>query len=231
MLQTYNHLKNQIIWVVNKWRFSLFLSLPCSCQCRFKRYIAKQTQKLKEPFLCDVSLLSRPLVCFLFLSLSIWQATNHMILSYFLFYLHFSFFKDYNKNVRDLTFRSSFFLSFFLSLIFSYFFTLIFSFFKDYNKNVRDHTFRSFFLPSFLSFFLFQLSSHSSVVTADSTACLLSFPFSFNVASYKSYESFVLSFFLSFFFSFFRYYVYRHKDLHTECYTCVSRYLIIFLKY
>ena len=84
---------------------------------------SRWTQKLKKPFRYDVSLLSRQLVCFLFLSLSMWQATNHIIHSFFLsfyFTLTFSFLEDCNKNGRDLIFRS-FFLSFFLSFFFKYY--------------------------------------------------------------------------------------------------------------
>ena len=97
--------------------FSFFLSLPCCCQCWFKRYIAKQTNSRTEETVRDVTLLSRQHVCLLFLSLSMWQATNHIILSFFLSFfliLIFSFFKDYNKK-RQRSHLQFFFLSFFLS--------------------------------------------------------------------------------------------------------------------
>ena len=79
------------LWVVNKWRlsltFSLYLSLPCCCQCKFKRYIAKQTNSKTEetiPLWCQPAFLT---TCRLFfVSLSMWQATNHMIRSFFLFH-------------------------------------------------------------------------------------------------------------------------------------------------
>ena len=80
--------------------------------------------------------------------------------------------------------------------------------------------------------------------------CLLSFPFSFDVASHKSLDSFFISFFytlifsffkdynkksqrfhmfflssfLSFISSFFEHYVYRYTDVHTEHYTCILYY-------
>ena len=74
--------------------------------------IHNQADELKKN--CDVSLLSRQRVFFLFLSISMWQATNHMSHSFFLFPLNFfSFFKDYNKKRQISPSIHSFFLFFF----------------------------------------------------------------------------------------------------------------------
>ena len=107
----YNTPTNNDVWILynlKKWWPSLFLflSLPCGYQCRFKRYIAKQTNSKTEetvPLWRQPAFPTTYLLSFLFFSM--WQATNHVIRSSF-FALIFSFFKDYNKNVRDLTFLS-----------------------------------------------------------------------------------------------------------------------------
>ena len=126
---------------------SLSLSLPCCCQYRFKRYIAKQTNsKTEEPFSFHVSLLSRQIFCFLFVFLSMLQATKYKIRS-FLFAL------SYPKRFQPKTSNIStsilpFFLLFcllFRSFLFIYFFLSL----KLTTKNVRDFTFTSFFLSFF----------------------------------------------------------------------------------
>ena len=129
--------------VVDKWRLFhfLFFSLPCCRQCRFKRYLAEELKNWRNRSVV-MSACFPPTPCLFSFPFS--QATNHMILSFFLSL------KTTTKKVRDLTLRSfflsfclSFFLSFFLSsfLSFSSFLsTFIFSFFKDYNKNDWDLT-------------------------------------------------------------------------------------------
>ena len=115
---------------------------------------SRRTQIMKKSFYFDANLLSRQFVCFLFLSLSMLQATNNVTFSFFLSF-SLSFFlslKIITKNARDLTF-CSFFLPSFLSFISSFCFHFNY-FFKDYNKKVRDLTFSSFFLSFCLSFFL-----------------------------------------------------------------------------
>ena len=98
---------------------------------------SRRTQKREKPFRSDVSLLSRQLVCFLFLSF--------LLITWFFicFFLSFplSFFLSLQirtKNTSALPF-SSFFRS--------SFFHLIFPFIKDYNKNRQRPR-----LPIFLSF-------------------------------------------------------------------------------
>ena len=110
-----------------------------------------------------LQLLTCHLVCFLFFSLTMWQATTHMIHSFSLFLFPFlksacncdcwldtwsAFFSFlFRRRKLQITwFVLSFFLSFFL-FCFNFF-----SFFKDYNKNIKDPNFRSFFLSFFLSF-------------------------------------------------------------------------------
>ena len=87
---------------------SLSLSLSRCCQCRFKRYIAKQTNSKTEE---TVPL--QQLVCFLFLSLSMWQAINHMVSLFFFTLINFSF-KDYNKKTSEI---SPSILSFFFKIL------------------------------------------------------------------------------------------------------------------
>ena len=134
-LVCYYNKKNTIFLVANlEWSeksncletLSLFLSLPCCCQCRFKRYIAKQTNAKTEetiPLWCQPGFLTNCLL--FFLSLSMWQATNHeFFLSFSLYFLLSQ--KITAKNVGDLTFHSFFLSSFYFFLLFiSFFFFLI----------------------------------------------------------------------------------------------------------
>ena len=97
-------------------------------------------------------------IWFLFLSLSMWQATNHMIHSFVLSFFKFFYLKKLFLKKSDISPSVlSVLLPFFL-IFRSFFFTLFFfSCFKDYYKNARDHTFLHFFNSFFLSFFLFVL--------------------------------------------------------------------------
>ena len=168
------------------------------------------------------------------------EITNHSISS-IIFVFIFSFgkiFKITHKNTRHLTI-----LSFFLP-------SFIFSFSSHVNLLFTTVDLSAFF-PLLFQFVLYlfiylflTFSCQPAVTTADLTSGLLSFLFSFDVASYKSHDSFFLSFplqvffffkdynkkrwrshlrfFLSFFLSFisfslfFRYYVLRHAEVHTE---------------
>ena len=118
-----------ILYNLNKWRltFSCFLSFLCCCQCRFKRYIAKQMNSKTEetvPLWCQPAFLT---TCLLSLPFSFNVASHKSHDSFFLsFFFTFPFFKDYKK-MSELS--SSFFLSF-SNFVLS-FFTLIFTFFID----------------------------------------------------------------------------------------------------
>ena len=101
----------------------------------------------------QVSLLLRLLtwhrVYFLFFSLSMRSATNHVIHSFF---LSFSL-SQVSLLLRQLTWHLVYFLFFSLSMWQAINHKFL-SFFKNYNKNGRNLIFLSFFL-SFISFFLF----------------------------------------------------------------------------
>ena len=141
---------------------SLFLSLSLSSLLLSMEIqkIHSQADKLKiwrNRSLVTSACFPNNLSAFFSFFLSMWQATNHMILSFFLS------FKITRENVKNFTFRSFVFLPFFFSFISFFLFHLIFSFFEDYNKNGRYLTFRSFFLPSFLSFFSVLKSAYCDV--------------------------------------------------------------------
>ena len=167
--------------------FSPFPCLPCCCQCRFKRYIAKQKNSKTEEIVPLWRQSAFPTTCLLSFPFSFDEASHKSQDSYFLsffFTLIFSFFKDYKKRPRShLPFLLFFILPFILFCFILSFFTMIFSFFKDYNKNL-----------TFRSYFLFQFSREPAVMTADLTHGLLSFLFSFDAANSRSHGSFVLSF-------------------------------------
>ena len=104
----------------------LSLSLPFCCQCRFKRYIVKQTNSKRKETVLLGHQPAFPTTCMLSFPFSF----DHMIRSFFFFSfftLIFSFFKDYNKNIKALAFHS-FFLSTFLSFILFFLFPFDFSF-------------------------------------------------------------------------------------------------------
>ena len=80
--------------------FYLFLSLPCCCHCRFKRYIAKQTNSKNWRNCSIVTSACFPDNLSDFFSF-LFRCSKRQLTWFFL-----SFFKDYNKNVRDFTFLS-----------------------------------------------------------------------------------------------------------------------------
>ena len=96
---------------------SLFLSLLCCCQCRFKKYIAKYTDSKTEetvplwsqPAFPKTGLLSFP---FSFDVTGYKSYNSFFFLSLFLSFFDFFSLKVITKSVSHLTFRS-FFLSFF----------------------------------------------------------------------------------------------------------------------
>ena len=118
VIKKYNfQLKLRISWKIQSSaslinRDSFTFSFPCCCQCRFKRYIAKQmNSKTKETVL-------------------LWH--QPAFLTTYLLSFPFSF------DVASHKLHDSFILSFF--------FSLIFPFFKDYyKKHQRSHFL--FFLP------------------------------------------------------------------------------------
>ena len=92
--------------------FSLFLSLPCCCQCRFKRYTSNpKTSKIEEtiPLWRQPSFLT---ICLLSFHFSFDGASHKSHDSFFLSV--FLFFKDSNKKTAE---NSPIFLSFFLSFL------------------------------------------------------------------------------------------------------------------
>ena len=156
---------------MNTLSFSRFvsfsLSFPGCCQCRFKRYIAKQKNSKNWRKHSVVTSASFPGDLSAFFSF-LFRCGKPQITWFFLSF--FLSLKITTKNIRDLTVLSVF-LSFFL---FFFLFHFHFSFFKDYNKNGRDITFRSFFLSFslffFLSFFLnIKLSRHTNAHTEHSS--------------------------------------------------------------
>ena len=105
--------------------FSVYLSPPCCCQYRFKRYIAKQMNaKTDETIVMSASFPNNLSVFFPFLFRCGKQQITCFFHSFFLSLIFF--FKDYNKNVRYLTIRSFFLFSFFFLSFFLSFFNLIF---------------------------------------------------------------------------------------------------------
>ena len=80
---------------------SVFRFLPCYCQCRLKRYIAKQTNSKTEEtiLLWGQPAFSTPgLLSFLSpFDVASHKSDDSFFLSFFFFTLIFSFFKDYNK--------------------------------------------------------------------------------------------------------------------------------------
>ena len=115
--------------------------------------------------------------------------------------LSFGVFFDAGK-LQIAQFLWSFFLfdfNFFLSLKFQ----------KHQQKHEIFHI--SFFLSFFFFFFFF--SSHISLLLRLLT-CHLSFLFSFDVASYKSHDTFFLSFFFHLIFSFFKDYNKKRQTSH-----------------
>ena len=110
---------------------------------------------------------------------------KQQITRFFLSFFFLSFFKDYNKNVRDLIFYSFFLPSF---LLFRSFFSLSFFFsLKITSKKIRDLTFRSFFL-------LVLKSACCYDCWLENLPPFFCFPN--DVASKKSHDPFFLSFFL-----------------------------------
>ena len=102
--------------------FYLFLCLPCCCQCRFQRYIAKQTNSKTEETVPLWHQLAFPTICLLFFPFFLNVANHKLHDSFFLSFFLTSFFlswKIITENVRDLSFRSFclpsflFFISFF----------------------------------------------------------------------------------------------------------------------
>ena len=169
MQQTWNYLKNQII------SFSLFLSLPCCCQCRFKRYIAKQMNSKtldiiplwRHPAFPITYLLSFPF------SFDV-AATNHMIRSFFFFTL---------QKTAEIPLFVFFYFSLFLPFFLFFFFSFLF-----FNSQIyllwRLLTRQ---LVSFLSY-LFQCSK------LQITGVFLSFFENYNKKRQRSHFPFFLSF-------------------------------------
>ena len=184
-----------ILYNLKKGRLFHFLSLPCCCQCRFKIYIAKQTNSNTEETAPLWHQHNFSTTCQLsFLSLSMWQAKNHMIhFSFFIFFtLIFLSLKIISKNFRDLTFRS-FFLSFFYFVhLFSFEFFLSLRITK---KNVRDITFLSW-EPKKKKKMKEKEEERKSANCYDCWLDNLSafLKKSFDVASHKSHDSFFLCF-------------------------------------
>ena len=178
--------------------FSLFLSLPCCCQCRFKRYIPKQTNSKTEetvPFWRQPAFPTTCLLSFLF-SFDVASHKSHdlFFLSFFFTLTSFSS-KITTKNVRDLTFLSFLLSFFYFVLSFSLFF-FPFSFFKITTEMTEIllsllYFLLSFFLPFFLSFFFFQFLSQPEVTTADSKPSFFSF---FSPSMWQATNSMIRSF-------------------------------------
>ena len=143
-----------IILQMETLTLSHFLSPLCWCHCRFKRYIAKETNSKSE----ETGPLWRqpafPITCLLSFSFSFDVASHKLHDSFFFYFflsvflsLIFSFFENYNRK------RQRSHLLFFLSL-FSSFFYFVLSFSFSFFLSLKITTKTSKISPFFLSFFL-----------------------------------------------------------------------------